>query len=230
MGRIIKRYERDAKILKEEPDGVIMLCGTNVHLNESKVLYAQDDFDYEILKRDFEFKSGEWYVEDGWVVGKNSLSWPGMIISKENYYGDIMLDVTAKMVEPSTHDINVMIHGDWNLEKDERGVGYVTGLEAFWHGNIGFEKSPEYKLVVATGMLDFDPTKEYHLQFGNVGGILFTLVNGRLGLMVSDPDPIDIHKHGKIGFEAFASWWKFKSLKVLELKSEYVGEKYNQEF
>ena len=79
-------------------------------------------------------------------------------------------------------------------------------------------------------MLDFDPNEEYLLQFGNAGGVLFTLVNGRLGLMVQDPDPIDTSKYGKIGFEAFSSWWKFKDVKVKKLKYERLGENYNPEF
>ena len=35
------------------------------------------------------------------------------------------------MVEPSTHDINVMINDEWRFEDDKRGVAYVTGLEEF---------------------------------------------------------------------------------------------------
>ena len=230
MARKIKRYERDAKILSEEPKGVVMIAGRNLLLDESEVVYEQNEFTMEKLLEDFDIKSGEWYIEDGWVVGKNPEMNPGMIVSKNDYFGDVLLELRAKMVAPSTHDINVMINGEWDLEKDKRGVAYVTGLEAFWHGCIGFEKSPEYKLVVATGMLDFDPEKEYVLQFGNANGTLFTIVDGRLGLMIQDPDPIDSSKYGKIGFEAFSSWWKFKDVKVKKLKYESPGERYNPEF
>ena len=230
MARKIKRYERDAKVLKEEPAGVIMLAGTNLFLDESEILYEQSDFTKEKFEADFDIKSGEWYVEDGWVVGKNPNCNPGMIVSKANYCCDVLLELKAKMVAPSTHDINVMINGEWNPEKNARGLAYVTGLEAFWHGCIGFEKSPEYKLVAATAMLDFNPEEEYLLQFGNANGVLFTLVNGRLGLLVFDPDPIDTSKYGKIGFEAFSSWWKFKDVKVKKLKYEKIRENYNPEF
>ena len=230
MARKIKRYERDAKVLKEEPAGVIMLAGTNLFLDESEILYEQSDFTKEKFEADFDIKSGEWYVEDGWVVGKNPNCNPGMIVSKANYCCDVLLELKAKMVAPSTHDINVMINGEWNHEKNARGLAYVTGLEAFWHGCIGFEKSPEYKLVAATAMLDFNPEEEYLLQFGNANGVLFTLVNGRLGLLVFDPDPIDTSKYGKIGFEAFSSWWKFKDVKVKKLKYEKIRENYNPEF
>lgn len=230
MNRPIKRYERDSMLLKEEPDGIIMVAGTNLYLDESEILYEQKEFTQEILERDFNIATGEWYTEDGWVVGKNPECNPGMIISKADYFGNVVLDFRAKMVAPSTHDINVMINGEWDFTTNKRGNAYVTGLEAFWHGQIGFEKSPEYKLVVGTSMLDFDPEKEYHIQFCNAGGILITIVDGRVGLMIQDPDPIDTSKYGKIGFEAFSSWWKFKDVKVKKLKFERLGENYNPEF
>ena len=68
------------------------------------------------------------------------------------------------------------------------------------------------------------------MQFGNANGVLFTLVDGKLALMVQDPDPIDTSKYGKIGFEAYASWWKFKDMKIKKLKYERVRESYNPEF
>ena len=141
-----------------------------------------------------------------------------------------MLEVTVKMVAPSTHDINIMINGSWDLEKDQRDIAYVTGIEAFWHGNVGFEKSPEYKLTAATQLLEFDPEKEYKMQFGNIDGKIFVLVDGKLCLEITDPDPIDTSKYGKIGFEAYSSWWKFKDVKVKKLKYEKITEKYVPEF
>lgn len=230
MGRKLKRFERGADKMKELPDGILSLAGIDVYLSDSQVVYEQKEFTEDILRSDFDIKSGGWYVEDGWVVGKNPDRCPGMIVSKANYFGNVLLEATVKLVEPSTHDINVMINGEWDEEKDCRGLAYVTGLEAFWHGNIGFEKSPEYKLIVATSMLDFDPNKAYHLQFGNVCGRLFVVVGGRLGLEINDPDPIDNMKYGKIGFEAFASWWKFKDVKVKTLKYEKIDERYISEF
>ena len=43
-------------------------------------------------------------------------------------------------------------------------------------------------------------------------------------------DALYEEKNGKIGFEAFASKWKFKSLKVYRLKHERIKEYYNPEF
>lgn len=226
----LKRFERGADKGKEIPKGTLHLAGMDVFLDDSEVIYEQKEFTKEILERDFDVKSGEWYIEDGWVVGKNPESCPGMLVSKSDYCDYVMLELTCKMVAPSTHDINIMINGTWDLEKDCRDVAYVTGMEAFWHGNIGFEKSPEYTLTAATALWDFDPEKEYRLQFGNADGKLFVIISGRLALEITDPNPIDVSKYGKIGFEAFASWWKFKDVKVKKLKYNRIREQYIKEF
>ncbi len=225
-----KRFERDADIHTEIPKGTLILIGTEVYPDDSEILYEQNEFTQEIFNRDFDIKSGQWYVEDGWVVGKNPQCCPGMLISKNDYFGNNMLELTCKMVGPSSHDINIMINGSWNLEKNSRDVAYVTGLEAFWHGNIGFEKSPEYKLFASTSLFDFDPGIEHKLQFGNIDGQLFILVDEKIALEIRDPDPIDTSKYGKIGFEAFSSWWKFKNVRVKKLNYRKMKETYVSEF
>ena len=153
-----------------------------------------------------------------------------MIVSKGDFFGNIMVEITAKTVSPCTHDINVMIHGEWDQRENYRKEAYVAGLEAFWHGNVGFEKSPEYKLTAATQLFEFDPEKEHRFQMGNINGKIFVIVDGQLCLEITDPEPLDIDRYGKIGFEAYSSWWKFKDLKVRRLKYREVTEYYNAEF
>lgn len=230
MRKQLKRFERCAEKSLALQEGMVKLAFFDVDLKNSKLLFEQENFDEATFADNFVVKSGEWSVEDGWVVGKNPDMCPGMIVSQKDFFGNVMVELTAKMVAPSTHDINVMINGEWDEEKDCRGYAYVAGLEAFWHGNVGFEKSPEYKLTIGTQLLDFDPTKEYKLQFGAIGRKIFVLVDERIALEITDPDPIDSNKYGKIGFEAFSSWWKFKDLKVYRPKYELIGEYYNPEF
>ncbi len=228
--RKLKKYERFFDKKEYAEDGIISLAWIDVNLSKSEILYEQSTFTDEDLAREFDIKTGEWWTEDGWVVGKNPDMCPGMIVSKRDFFGNIFIEVTAKMVGTSTHDINLMINGEWDDEKNERGYAYVAGLEAFWHGNVGFEKSPVYDLTCATSLVDFDPEKEYRFGLGNVGGKLFVLVDGRVALEIKDPDPIDAYKYGKIGFEAFSSWWKFKDLRVYRLACESVREYYVKEF
>ena len=230
MRTTLKRFERLAEKDKNIKEGTLKLAFCDVDLKNSEVIFEKESFCPECFSEIFEVKSGEWTVEDGWAVGKNPKMCPGMIVSKADFFGDVMVEITAKMVAPSTHDINVMINGEWDEEKDERGLAYVAGVEAFWHGNVGFEKSPEYKLTAATPMFKFDPEVEHNFKMGNAGGKIFVLVDDELCLEITDPDPLDTSKYGKIGFEAYSSWWKFKGLKVYKLKYEKIEEYYNPEF
>ena len=230
MKRALKGYERGAEKSRFSEDGMLMLVGYDVDLEHSDLLLSVDEFDEELLAKHFDVKTGNWNVENGWVVGKNLEMCPGMIVSTADFIGNVMVTLTAKMVAPSTHDINIMINGEWDDEANVRGVAYVAGLEAFWHGNIGFEKSPEYKLTAATQLFDFDPAIEYKITLGNIKGKIFVLVNDKLCLEVTDPNPIDETRYGKIGMEAFASCWKFKNLRVHKIKYEEKKEYYNCEF
>lgn len=227
----LKRYERGAEIAKEErKQPMIQLIGYDIYPEDLELLCARDTFTQEDFEQLFTVKTGSWYVEDGWVVGKNPEMCPGMIVSKQDYLGNTLLEITAKMVAPSTHDINVMINGEWDDTLNRRVNAYVAGMEGFWHGCIGFEKSPDYKLWAATQLLQFDPTKEYRFKMGSLNGRVFVMVNDMIALQVSVPEPIDLQKYGKIGFEAFSSWWKFKEMRVYRIHSEFVKEYYNREF
>ena len=57
------------------------------------------------------------------------------------------MDFYAQTVLPSTHDIDVMWNLSWNEAENLRGVAYVAGIQGWWDGKVGIEKSPEYKLV-----------------------------------------------------------------------------------
>ena len=230
MRKKLKRFERGAEINREIEDGIITLVGYDVDIKNSQVLMEINEFDDELFHQNFDVKTGEWSVENGWVVGKNPDMCPGMIVSKEEFCGNNMLTLTAKMVAPSTHDINIMINGEWDDETNVRQNAYVAGLEAFWHGNIGFEKSPEYKLTAATALFDFDPEREYRITLGNISGKIFVLVDNNLCLEITDPDPLDEAKYGKIGMEAYSSCWKFKNVKVQKIKYTEKKEYYNSEF
>jgi len=230
MRNQLKRFERGAELEKNITPGMLKLAFFDVDLENSTLLHSVAEFDDAAFYEHFEVKTGQWYTENGWVVGKNPRMNPGMIISRADFFGNVMLEITAQMVAPATHDINMMINSEWDLDRDCRGHAYVAGVEAFWHGNVGFEKSPEYKLTAATQLLDFDPEKAHNFKMGNIDGKIFVLVDDRLCLEITDPDPLDTGKYGKIGFEAFSSWWKFKNLKVYRIKYERIQEYYNPEF
>lgn len=205
------------------------LVGKRIEPDLMPVLY-DTPVSPESFARDFEVRDGKWHVEDGWLVGENPNMSAAMSLMKESFYGPVCLDFYAKVIAPSTHDINCMWSGSWNEENNSRGLAYVAGLGGFWDRKVGFEKSPEYKLVCATKLMEFQPEKEYHMQCGSIGGHVFVIVDGQIALEVFDPDPIDQQLCGRIGFEAFSTRVAYRDLKVRRAEYASVRERYEKEF
>jgi hypothetical protein len=184
----------------------------------------------ESLAADWQVYSGEWTVDSGWLTGKNPGNFPGMIVSRAGFPGNVIVDFEARTVPPCTHDINFMWNGSWDEAKNERGVAYVAGLQGWWAGKIGFEKSPEYKLNAATPLFDFEPGRIYHIQGGSIEGHCFVFIDGRLVLEVTDPDPIDGQRFARVGFEAYCSHIQIRNIKVWRPAWAAVDMRYTPEF
>jgi hypothetical protein len=197
---------------------------------ETMPVLFEADFTPEAFQRDFDVRGGAWRVEDGWLIGKNPENAPGMVISHRDFFGDVCLDFKDRTVPPSTHDIDAMWNGGWDYETNTRGVAYVAGLEGWWEGKVGFEKSPDYQLNVATQLLDFVPGRVYHVQCGSIAGHVFVLVDGRLALEATDPDPIDTARFGRVGFEAYASHIAVTDFKVRRAVFTPTDKSYAPEF
>ena len=148
-------------------------------------------FDDKSLAEDWQIRGGEWQMRDGWLRGNNPLNSPGMVTSRQSFPGNVMLEFEARTVLPSTHDINWMWNGSWNEATNTRAVAYVAGLQGWWEGKVGFEKSPDYKLNVGTPLFPFEPGRTYRILSGSADGHCFVVVDGRLVLEVTDPEPIE---------------------------------------
>ena len=207
-----------------------------LHLMKNKLVPEQMDilynrpFSEESLREDFVIKGGRWYVEDGWLIGENRENFAAMVISKAEYFGGILMEVEAATIPPCTHDINVMWHGSWNEQTNTRDTAYVAGLQGWWDGKVGFERSPEYRFNVGTSLLDFEPGHIYRLTVGDVNGHIFIAADGKLLLEITDPDPIDGEKYGKIGFEAYCSRLRFRNLCIRRAVFEADEKSYIPEF
>ena len=208
---------------------MLYIMKKKIDLENSKVLYSAKTTK-EAFENDWDIKSGKWSYDHGWFAGINPENSPGMIISKADYFGNIMVDFTGKTVLPSTHDINLMWNGSWDYAGNMRGVAYVAGVEGWWEKKVGIEKSPDYKLNVSTPLFHFEPGKEYHIQAGSIEGHIFIFIDGRLILEATDPDPIDSQKYGKVGFEAYCSSIKIKDIVIRELAWNTRELSYTREF
>ena len=194
-----------------------------------EILYEKP-FTQENFTQDFEVRDGNWYVENGWLIGESRRNFASMALLKESFYGPVCLDFRAKVLEPCTHDINCMWSGSWNEETNSRALAYVAGIGGWWDGKVGFEKSPEYKLNCGTKLLDFDPRHVYHMQCGSIGGHVFVIVDGRLAIEATDPDPIDQSKYGRIGLEAYCTRIAVTDFKIRRASWIDVPSAYEPEF
>ncbi len=158
-----------------------------------------------------------------------------MCVTKKNYTGDLLIEFDATTVAPATRDINITWHGSWNENTNTRDMGYVMGINGFWEGRIGFEKSPSYDLIVLTELFQFEPGMVYHISVGSfalpTGAVrVFMAIDDVVALEITDPAPIDISKYGFVGFEAFCTRVKYKNLRIMRLSLTDDYKTYTPEF
>ena len=207
----------------------LSLMRKEIDLAGSKVLYERL-LTSEHLRDDWTTHNGSWWVQDGWLHGRNPENAPGMAILKEDFPGNVMVAFDARTVLPSTHDIDVMWNGEWLEAENKRGTAYVAGIEGWWVGKVGLEKSPAYELTATTPLFDFEPGRIYRILAGSIDGHLFVFVDGRLLLEVTDPQPIDHQRFAKVGFEAYSSHIQVRNISVRQITWKPIESKYTPEF
>lgn len=207
----------------------LLLMKKKILLNKSKILYDQP-VTRKSLTEDWTIHHSEWEIKEDWLVGSNRRNWPGMAILKKDFPGNVLVEFEAQTMLPSSHDINVMWNGEWLDDEDHRGLAYVAGLQGWWTGKVGIEKSDQYKFMVGTPLLHFIPGKLYKIQAGSINGHCFIFADGQLLLEAMDPDPIDNQKYTKIGFEAYCSKIRIKNIVIRQIHWEAVEMKYEPEF
>ena len=210
-------------------DEPLKLMKKEIYLSSCPVL-LDETFTTESLKENWTSHHSDWWFEDGWLHGKNPGNHPGMLIHNGEFPGNVLVEFEAATVAPSSHDINVMWNGEWLDDIDQRGMAYVAGLQGWWTGKVGIEKSPEYTFMVGTPLLDFIPGELYHIIAGSIDGHCFIFANGQLLLEAMDPNPIDNQKFTKVGLEAYCSLIKVRNFKIRQIVWKPVEMKYEPEF
>jgi hypothetical protein len=223
--------QKETKQNEVLPDSstVLSLMKKRVLLDSSMILFNQP-VTTKSFAEDWTIHHCEWKVENDWLVGENRGNWTGMAILKQDFPGNVLVEFEAQTILPSSHDINVMWNGEWISETDKRGLAYVAGLQGWWTGKVGIEKSDEYKFMVGTPLLDFKPGKTYKIQAGSSDGHCFIFADGKLLLEAMDPDPIDNQKYTKVGFEAYCSKIRIRNIVVRQIYWEPVNMEYKPEF
>ena len=206
----------------------LLIMRKRIDLTASAVLYDRP-FSPESFREDWEVLSGRWRQEGDALFGTNPDPKPGCIMLRRAFPGNVLVDFRAATVAPSTHDIDVMWNASWDRRTDTRGSAYVAGIQGWWDGKVGIEKSPQYKQVAAAPCPWFKPGREYRIQAGAIDDHCFLFVDGQLRLEMLDPDPIDSAASAGVGFEAYQSMIRVSGLVVrriawTERKQEYAKE------
>lgn len=207
----------------------LLIMHKRIDLERSPVLFDRP-LSAKRFAEDWEVKSAAWTCEGDALLGRNPAAGPGVIMLRQACPGNVLLDFHARTVLPSTHDIDAMWNFSWDEQKNQRDAAYVAGIQGWWDGKVGLEKSPEYKLVVATPCPWFKPGQEYHIIAGGIDGHCFVFVDGKLQLELLDPDPIDSRQNNHIGFEAYQSMIRISRLTVRQIVWEKREQKYQPEF
>lgn len=207
----------------------LIITRKRIDLAASPVLYDRPITLFSFVE-DWEVRNASWRYEDDALIGKNDKPEPGVIFTKRGFPGNVLVDFYGQTVLPSTHDINVMWNLTWDETQHQRGAAYVAGVQGWWQGKVGIEKSPGYKLLANTPSPWFEPGKLYHIQAGSIDGHCFIFVDGILRLEVTDPDPIDSQVHTRIGFEAYQSMIKISRVVVRQIVWQEDSQNYRPEF
>lgn len=178
-------------------------------------LLLEDNFDgTEPIENKWEIGGGEWVKSNGLLRGEIRENRGGLIYSRQNISGDLIMDFTGKLIPPCDNDLNFTFRASgWNHEKNNAGKGYIGGLNGWWTSLTGLEKYPGCNLMALSGFCAV-PGKEYHIQTGIVGSHCFLFVDGNLITLMSDPSPITDENCGKIGFGVYCSKAEYKNIKV----------------
>ena len=204
----------------------------DIHLARKKILFDKSpvllSYTPDESWRDYVTpKSGNWYYEDGAIIGFEPGNTGGIAFINEYFDKDVMLTFTASTVLPATRDLNAVWAVHWDDEKDDLGLSYVCGLNGWWENKAGIEKNIGSNIFSATGAYLYEGGKEITMTCGSVNGHCFMVVDDELISEMVDPDPIS---GGYAGFSAWCTKLRITKMEVREISWEPFKQSYVPQF
>ena len=194
-------------------------------------LLFSDDFTDPDLTKNWEISGGEWKAENGILHGIYRENAGGLIYSKKQFPGDVMLDFYGTIVSPCNNDLNFSFRAKgWDYEKGDADVGYIAGLNGWYINRTGIEKYPGCALRALTEAFKAESDREYHIQTGIVGSIAFIAVDGNMIVTLADPDPITADDCSRVGLGTYCSHILFRDFKVYRPSLTYTPMTYVPKF
>jgi hypothetical protein len=112
---------------------------------------------------------------------------------------------------PATRDVNALFCAHWDTDINYLGNAYVVGLNGWYEGKSGIERSPETGLRTLTGAYTYTPGSEVHIVTGIVDGHSFLYADDVLVSELIDPHAIS---GGHVGFSPYSTALAFKDIEV----------------
>lgn len=204
----------------------------DVHLAGKKILFDKSPVVYsykpdENWKEHILVKSGNWYYEDGALIGFEPGNRGGICFVNKYFDKDVMLIFKGSTVLPATRDLNAVWAAHWNDETDHLGSSYVCGLNGWWENKAGIERNLTSNLYATTSAYKYVGGTEVTMVCGSVNGHCFMTVDGLLVSELVDPDPIS---GGYVGFSAYCTKLRITEIEVREIVWERFKQSYVPEF
>ncbi len=190
----------------------ILLLGKKIIVDNCEVVFEyrgeQNWQDY------FDVKSGNWRYEDGALIGKELENKGGILYTKKEFPYDIMMTFKVSTVLPATRDLNAVWCSHWDNNTDYLGNSYVCGLNGWYDGLSGIERSGEYGFYTSTSLYRYIPGTTVEMTCGSINGHCFMLVNDELITELFDNHPL---VGGYAGFSPYCTELKIKDVVIRKI-------------
>ncbi len=179
------------------------------------VLLFHDDFSKNDLAERWEISGGDWTSGGGVCRGVFRGNAGGLIYTKQQFPGDVLLDFWGTIIPPCDNDLNFSFRTrGWDYEKGDAATGYIAGFNGWYTKRAGIERYPTCALQSLVGTFSIEAGREYHIQAGIVGNTCFIAADGQVVVTLSDPDPITEPDCNRVGLGTYCSQIEFRDFKV----------------
>ncbi len=211
----------------------ILLLGKKIISDSSPVIFTYNPSDD--WQQYWDVMTGEWTVENGYLVGAERGNFGGILMTKEYFTDDVMFSFTIGTVLPATRDVNAVFCANWNETHDYLGESYVCGLNGWYEHKSGIEKildsskdgGDQRGAYSTTAAYQYLPGTEVRMTVGSISGHTFMVVDDVLITELIDPAPIS---GGHLGFSAYCTKLKIKDIEVRKIHWEEFIQTYDPEF
>lgn len=206
-----------------------MFCLREREVTEGELLFFEDFS--EGWEERWEISGGEWHAKDGILDGVYRGNAGGLIYTKKQFPGDVLIDFYGRMVSPCNNDLNFSFRAKgWDYEQEDAAEGYIVGINGWWKNRVGIEHYPACDVFAMSGLFVAESDRDYHIQAGIVGSYCFVVVDGELAVLLCDPDPIHQDECSRIGLGTYCSHVQFRDLKIFRAESREVSLSYIPQF